>query len=63
MCLLDFVVTLNDHPHHSVDTRLLTFHLRSELPDSAEFLEEDVQRAVAVDQDVRMKVEVLGHVI
>ena len=49
MCLLDLVVTLNDHSHDSVDPRLLNFHLRSELRDSAVLLEEAVQQAVAVD--------------
>ena len=49
VCLLDLVVTLNDHSHDSVDPRLLNFHLHSELPDSAVFLEEEVQQAVVVD--------------
>ena len=47
--LLDLVVTLNDHSHDSVDPRLLNVHLRSELLDSAVFLEEEVQQAVVVD--------------
>ena len=49
LCLLDFVVSLNDHSHDSVEPRLLNFHLRSELPGSAVFLEEEVQHAVVVD--------------
>ena len=47
--LLDLVVTLNDHSHDSVDPRLLNFHLRSELHDYAELLEEEVQQAVVID--------------
>ena len=49
VCLLDLVVTLNDHSHDSVDPRLLNFHLRSELSDYAEFMEEEVHPAVVVD--------------
>ena len=49
MCLLDFVVTLNDYSHDSVEPRLLNFNLHSELPDSAVFLEEEVKQAVVVD--------------
>ena len=49
MCLLDLVVTLNDYSHDSVDPLLLNVHLRSELPDSAVFLEEKVQQADVVD--------------
>ena len=63
VCLLDFVVTLNDYSHDSVDPRLLNFHLRSELPDSAEFLEEEVQQAVVVDLHARMNVDILAHLI
>ena len=37
VCLLDSVVTLNDYSHDSVDSRLLNFHLHSELPDSVVF--------------------------
>ena len=63
MCLLDFVVTLNDHSHDSVDPRLLNFHLCPEFLDSAVLLEEMVQQPVAVDSHVRMNVEKLSHVI
>ena len=49
VCLLDLVVTLNDYSHDSVDPLLLNVHLRSELPDSAVFLEEKVQQADVVD--------------
>ena len=48
MCLLDFVVTLNDYSHDSVEPRWLNFHLHSGLPDSAVFLVEEVQQAVVV---------------
>ena len=41
--LLDFVVTLNDHSHDSVDPRLLNFHLHLSC-DSAVFPEEEVQQ-------------------
>ena len=44
VCLLDFVVTLNDYSHDSVDPRLLNFHLHSELADSAVFPEEGYNR-------------------
>ena len=60
--LLDLAVTLNDHSHDSVDPRLLNFHLRSELPDSAEFLEKEVQQAVVVDQHVRMNADFVARV-
>ena len=62
VCLLDLVVALNDHSHDSVDPRLLTFHPRSELPEAAEFLEEEVQQVVVVDQHARMNVDVLARV-
>ena len=49
-CLLDYVVSLNDDSHDSADPLLLNFHLHSDLPDSAVFLEEEeVQQAVVVD--------------
>ena len=57
-CLLDFVVTLNDYSHDSVDPRLLNFHLHSELPDSGVFPDEEVQQAVAVDLHVRMNMDI-----
>ena len=37
----DFVVTLNDYSHDSVDPRLLNFHHHSEFSDSAVHPEED----------------------
>ena len=49
VCLLDLVVDLNDYSHDFVDPRLLNFHHHSGLSDSAVFLEEEVQLAVAVD--------------
>ena len=63
VCLLDFVVTLNDDSHDSADPLLLNFHLHSEFPDSAVFPEEEVQQAVAVDWHVKMNVDILAHVI
>ena len=56
------MVTLNGRSHDSVD-RLLNFHLRSELHDYAELLEEEVQQAVVIDQHARMNVGVAIHVI
>ena len=61
--LLDLVVTLNCRSREFVDPRLLNFHLRSELPDSAVFLEDEVPQAVVVDLHARMNVEVLAHAI
>ena len=46
VCLLDFVATLNDYLHDSVDPQFLNFHLHSGLPDAAVFTEEEVQQAV-----------------
>ena len=63
VCLLDLVMTLNDHSSDSVDPRFLNFHLLLELPDSAVFLEEEVRQAVVVDKHVRRNVDVLAHVI
>ena len=62
MSILDLVVTLSGRSHDCLDPRLLNFHLRSELPDSAVFPEEEVQQAV-VDQHVRMNVDFLAHAI
>ena len=62
MCLLDFVVTLNGCSHDLVNPQLLNFHFYSELPDPDVFSEEEVQHAV-VDLRVRMKLDILAHVI
>ena len=63
MSILDLVVTLSGRSHDCLDPRLLNFHLRSGLPDSAVFPEEEVQQAVVVDQHVRLNVDFLAHAI